>query len=123
MENFFFVQRWWIKNYSTWSKKARWCSKNDIINSTEYDKFDKNVNATQTTDTSDLLKKTNWNKKTNERENKFIDRDYGNYITNQESNKPTADTFTVRLKLTNSASKSYIADFLKRLILMKIFKK
>ena len=69
------------------------------------------------------LKKTNWNTKTNERENKFIDRDHGNYITNQESNKPTADTFTVRLKLENSASKNYIADFLKRLILMKIFKK
>ena len=57
MENFFFVQCCWIKNCSTWSKKARWCSKNDIIKNTEYDKFDKNVNATQTTDTSDLVKK------------------------------------------------------------------
>ena len=54
----------------------------------------KKFNAIQTTDTSNLLKKTDYNTKMNEIEKKITDHDHSNkYITTQEFNKLTAENF------------------------------
>ena len=43
---------------------------------TEYDELIRKVNAIQTTDTSDLVRKTDYNTKTNEIKYKTIDHDH-----------------------------------------------
>ena len=74
----------------------------------------KKVNNIKTTDTSDLVKNTDYNTKINEIEKKIIDHDHGEYITAQELKKLTVDNFAARLKQANLASKNYIADILFR---------
>ena len=86
--------------------------KNDVVKKTEYDEFVKNVNAIQTTGTSNLVKKTDYNIKINEIEKRIADNDHSNiYITTQEFNKFTADNFVARLARANVASKNDIAAF------------
>ena len=58
----------------------------------------KKDNTIQTTDTSGLVRKTDYNRKTNKIEKKITDHDHGKYITTQEFNKLTADNFADRLK-------------------------
>ena len=54
----------------------------------------KKFNAIRTTDTSNLLKKTDYNTKMNEKKKKITDHDHSNkYITTQEFNKLTAENF------------------------------
>ena len=43
-----------------------------------------------------------------------IDHDHDNYIITQEFNRLTSENFTVRLKQANLASKSDIANFIKK---------
>ena len=61
-----------------------------------------------------LVKKTNYNKKISEIENKITDHNYYKYITTPEFNKFTAELFAARLKQANLASKSDIANFVKK---------
>ena len=62
--------------------------KNDVVKKTEYDELVKNIKAIQTTDTSNLVKKTDYNTKINETEKKNTDHDHGNkYITKQKFNR------------------------------------
>ena len=63
--------------------------KNDAVKMTEYDELVKKVNAIQTTDTSNLVKKTDYNTKISEIEKKITDHDHDKYITTQEFNKLT----------------------------------
>ena len=73
-------------------------AKNDVVKKTEYNELVKKVNMISTTDTSNLVKKTDYNKKTNEIENKIAtDHDRDKYITTQEFNKLTSESFTARL--------------------------
>ena len=66
-------------------------------------------------DVSNLAKKIYHNTKISEIENKITtDHDHDKYITSQEFNKLTSENFTARLKQANLASKSDIANFLKR---------
>ena len=51
--------------------------KNDVVKKTEWNEFVKNVNNIQTTDTSDLVKKTDYNTKINEFEVKISGHDHG----------------------------------------------
>ena len=68
-----------------------------------------------TTDTTNLVKrKTDYNTKINEIENKTNDHDHAKYITTQEFHKLTAGNFTARLAQTNLASKDDIANFVKK---------
>ena len=79
----------------------------------------KKINAIQTTDASNLVKKTDFNTKINESEKKFTDHGHSNkYITTQEFNKLTSENFAARLAEANLASKNYIAALVKRQILM-----
>ena len=46
------------------------------------------------------------------------DHDHDKYITTQDFNKLISESFTARLKKANLGSKSYIANFIKRQILI-----
>ena len=80
-------------------------SKNEVSKKTIYDELDKNVNAIQTTDIKQLL----YNTRIFEIENKILDHDHGKFITTQEFNKLTADSFAARLAQANLATKVDIA--------------
>ena len=72
----------------------------------------KRVNAIQTIDTSDLVKKADYNTIIEDIEKIILDHD--KYITSNEFNKLTKDNFAERLKQANVASKNDIADFVKK---------
>ena len=64
---------------------------------------------------SDLVKKTDYNTKFSENENKTTaDHDHDKYFIAQEFNKLTSNNFTGRLKKANLASKNDIANFVKK---------
>ena len=86
--------------------------KNDIVKKTEFNELVNKVNAIQTTDTSNLVKKTDYKTKINEMEKETIDHGHAKYITTQKFLAP--DHFTGRLKQANLASKNDIPDFLKK---------
>ena len=86
--------------------------KNDVVTNAKYNKLIKTINAIQTTDTSDLVKKTVYNTKINEIDQKITDHDHGKYVTPQEFSNFTADNFAARLAQGNLVSKYDIADLL-----------
>ena len=61
----------------------------------------KKVNNMKTTytNTSDLVKKADYDTKSGEIEKKILDHNSDKFITNQEFNKLTADNFAARLTL------------------------
>ena len=64
---------------------------------------------------SNLVKKTDYNTKISKIENKIAtDHNHDKYITTQEFNKLTSESFTVRLKQANLASKNDIANFVSK---------
>ena len=66
-------------------------------------------NNISTVNTSTLVKKTDYNTKINETENK-ITNNHDKYITTQEFNKLTSDNVATRLKQVKLASKNDIFD-------------
>ena len=58
--------------------------RNNAVKNTKYDELIKNVSNIKTTDTSDLIKKTDYNTKINEIEEKITDHDHGGYITTED---------------------------------------
>ena len=75
---------------------------------TVYNELVKEVNAIQTTDTSDVVKKVVYNTKTDEIEKKIPNHD--KYITTQEFNWLTTEKIAARLKEAKLATKDYIAN-------------
>ena len=72
----------------------------------------KQVNAIQTIDTSNLVKKLTMTHKLLKLKKKIIDHDHSNkYITTQEFNKLPAENFAARLKQANLSTKAGINDF------------
>ena len=71
----------------------------------------KKRNAHQTTDTSNLVLKTDYNTKPNEIVKKYTD--HAKYITAQEFNKLTGYNFAARLKQANLVSNDNISDIVK----------
>ena len=63
---------------------------------------------------SNLVKKTDYNTKINEIEKKITDHDCDKYITTPEVNKLRAESFAARLQQAKLASKSDIANFVKK---------
>ena len=64
---------------------------------------------------SNLVKKTDYNTKNSEIENKITTyHDHDEYITTQEFNKLTLENTTGRLAQANLASKNDIANFIKK---------
>ena len=87
--------------------------KTDVVENTQYIELVKKVNAFQTSDTSNLVKKTGYDTKNGKKEKK-LDHDYNNeYITAQDSNRLTEEKFFARLAQANLATKGDIADFVK----------
>ena len=79
------------------------------------DELVKKVNAIQTTDTSNLVKKLTITQKTNEIEIKKInDHDHDRYIATEKFNKLTSENFAARLVQGNFENKNDIADFVKK---------
>ena len=72
----------------------------------------------QTIDSSDLVKKTDYNTKINETENKVNGHGHDKCITTKEVNKLMSENFDARLKLANLASKNDISDFAQKRVLM-----
>ena len=76
---------------------------NKLVNKTN------NISAT---DTSNLVKKTDYNiTKVIEIENKINDHDHAKYITTQEFNKLTSENFTAGLPQPNLASENELLIF------------
>ena len=98
------MENWKIGNYSIDLSKLSNEVKNDVLKKPENDELVKKVNAIQTTDTSNLVKKTYYSTNINEIEKKNTDHDLAKYITTQEFNMSKSETFTARLKQANSAS-------------------
>ena len=61
----------------------------------------KKVDAIQTTDTSNLVKETDYSTEINEMEKKITNHDHDKYITTQEFNKLAAQNTTARSAKTN----------------------
>ena len=74
----------------------------------------KKVNNINTTDTSDLVKKADYNTKIYEIGNKITDHNHNKYIITQEFHKLTTDNFPARLARVNLAIKNDIAYFIKK---------
>ena len=85
--------------------------KNDVVEKTKYNELVKKVNNINTTDTSNLVKKTDYNIKISEIENKINDHDYAKYITAQGFNKLISKNFASRLSQATLGSKNDIANF------------
>ena len=94
--------------------------KNEVVKKIVHDELVlKKVNAIQTTDTSNLVKKAGYNTKIAEIEKKILVHDYGKYITTQEPNKLTVDNFTAILAQAKLATKHDIAGFIKEILIIK----
>ena len=75
----------------------------------------KTFNAIQTSDTSNLVKKTGNDTTISKNEKKITDHDDNNkYITTQKFNKLYSENFAARLKQANLATKADITDFLEQ---------
>ena len=75
----------------------------------------KTFNAIQTSDTSNLVKKTGNDTTLSKNEKKITDHDDNNkYITTQKFNKSYSENFAARLKQANLATKADITDFLEQ---------
>ena len=88
--------------------------KSNVVKKTENDELVKKVYTFKTTDTSNLVTKTDCNTKINEIGKKITDYDHDKYITTQEFNKLTAEDITARLAQANLAGKNDIAGLLKK---------
>ena len=74
-----------------------------------------NVVENEIPNVSNLVKKTDYNTKISEIENKITtDHDHDKYITTEEFNKFTSENFTTRLKQANLSNKSDISNFAKK---------
>ena len=92
--------------------------KNDVAKKTEYNILVKRVNNTNTTDTSELVKKPDYDTKANEIENRITNHNHDEYINTQEFNKLTSDNFAAKLAQANLASKNDTVNFIKKILMI-----
>ena len=85
---------------------------NNVIKKAVYAELVIKVNAIQTINTSDLVKKVQCSTKIDKIENKIPNQD--KYVTNPELNKLTKENSTERLKQANLAIKNGIVDFVEK---------
>ena len=92
--------------------------KNHVVKKTKCNKLIKKVTTKVTnftiTETSDLVKKADYNTEMSKTEIEINDHDRAKYITTQQFNKLTADDFAGRLKKANLASKNDIPNFVNK---------
>ena len=85
----------------------------NVVKKAEYDEFVKKCNATQTNDTTNLVKKADYNKKLAILK-KITYYARGKNITTQEFNKLAANNFAARLKIANLTNKNDITNFVRK---------
>ena len=89
--------------------------KKEVVKKTEYNELVKKVNAIKTTDTRNLLRKTDYDKKISEiQKNKKnpTDYDHSNRYTTQELNNLTVENFAARLAQAKLATKVDTANLI-----------
>ena len=97
--------------------------KKEVVKKTEYNELVKKVNAIKTTDTRNLLRKTDYDKKISEiQRNKKTptDYDHSNRYTTQELNNLTVENFAARLAQAKLATKDDTANLIKKNVLDKL---
>ena len=94
-----------------------------VVKRDVYDELVQIVNPIQTTNTSNLVKKAEYNTKIAKIENKIFDHNHDEYITTQEFNELTTENFTARLAQAKFETKADIADFVKKTNFDKKLKK
>ena len=72
-------------------------------------------------DTSNLVRKTDYNTKITEIEKKLTDHNHDKYITTTEFNKLATDTFNARIVQANLVKKILITNFL--ILIEKLYQK
>ena len=72
-------------------------------------------------DTSNLVRKTDYNTKITEIEKKLTDHNHDKYITTTEFNKSATDTFNARIVQANLVKKILITNFL--ILIEKLYQK
>ena len=80
-----------------------------MLKTTEYNELVKKVDNINSTDTSDLVEKADYNTKITAIEKKTTDHNHDKYIITQKCNKLKSDNFTANL-----GSKNDIANFVKK---------
>ena len=83
--------------------------KNKVVKKTEYDELVENVNSIITADTSNLVKKADYNRKIGETEKKYSD--HSKHFTTSEFNKLTAENFAAISKIAKVTTEADFADF------------
>ena len=83
--------------------------KNEVVRTNLNNQIVKKVNTVETTDTSDLVKKADYDTEIYETKKEILHHNHDKYITTQKFNKLTADNFAVRLVV-----KLDISDFVEK---------
>ena len=91
----------------------------DVVKKIEYDELVKTFNAIQTTDTTDLVKKADYNTKIVDIEKNNLIMPVVKILLHKEFNKLPADNFAARLKIANLENKNDITNFVRKKTLMK----
>ena len=88
--------------------------KNYLVKKTKFNELVKKFNNINTTNTSDLVEKADYNTEINKIEKKISYHNHDKDITTQEFDNLTSDNFTARLEQANLASKNDVANFVKK---------
>ena len=83
--------------------------KNEVVRTNLNNQIVKKVNTIETTDTSNLVKKADYDTEIYETKKEILYHNHDKYITTQKLNKLTADNFAVRLIV-----KPDISDFVEK---------
>ena len=86
----------------------------DVVKKIEYDELVKTFNAIQTTDTTDLVKKADYNTKIVDIERNNLIMPVVKILLHKEFNKLPADNFAARLKIVNLENKNDITNFVRK---------
>ena len=78
--------------------------KNDVVKRIEHGELVKKVDNIKTTDTSDLVKKAEYDTKIGKIEKKILDHNHDKYVTTLKFNKLMLDNLPARLNQANLAS-------------------
>ena len=86
--------------------------KNDVVKRIEHGELVKKVDNIKTTDTSDLVKKPEYDTKIGKIEKKILDHNHDKYVTTPKFNKLMLDNLAARLNQANLASENDISEFI-----------
>ena len=89
--------------------KLRDVVKNEVVRTNLNNQIVKKVNTIETTDTSNLVNKADYDTEIYETKKEILHHNHDKYITTQKLNKLTADNFAVRLVV-----KPDISDFVEK---------